>query len=369
MKKTISLILILALCMVAKGDFTFGEPVNLGPTVNSPGAEMGPTISVDGLELYFEFSPAHQNLWNLWVATRPNQQDDWGEPVILGPEINSSSEDGLPQISPDGLELYFYSKRPGGYGGCDIWVTRRSTLSDPWGAAVNLGPPINSSAHEGTATITSDGLEIFFSRSYSAAAGFDLWSARRTTRDEPWGTPSSLGSPVNSSASETAPCISADGLVLLFSSHPDGPYPPGGYGGTDIWITQRRTRNDPWGAPWNPGPPLNTPYWDNCPSISVDGRWLYFSDWHRSSIGQSPKPGGFGIRDLWKAPILPIVDFNGDRIVDAEDMCIMVDHWGTDNSLCDIGPMPWGDGVVDVEDLIVLAEHLFEELPGRPIQP
>jgi hypothetical protein len=39
------------------------------------------------------------------------------------------------------------------------------------------------------------------------------------------------------------------------------------------------------------------------------------------------------------------------------------DNWGTDNSLCDIGPMPSGDGVVDVEDLIVLAEHLFEEVP------
>jgi hypothetical protein len=47
----------------------------------------------------------------------------------------------------------------------------------------------------------------------------------------------------------------------------------------------------------------------------------------------------------------------------------MVDHWGEDYPLCDIGPMPWGDGVVDVEDLIVLAEHLFEQLPGRPIEP
>jgi len=40
----------------------------------------------------------------------------------------------------------------------------------------------------------------------------------------------------------------------------------------------------------------------------------------------------------------------------------MVDHWGSDEQLCDIGPMPWGDGVVDVQDLIVLAEHLFEEV-------
>ena len=58
----------------------------------------------------------------------------------------------------------------------------------------------------------------------------------------------------------------------------------------------------------------------------------------------------------------PIVDFNGDGIVDAADMCIMVDHWGTDYSLCDIGPTPFGDGIVDVEDLKVFADHLFEEV-------
>jgi N-acetylneuraminic acid mutarotase len=59
-------------------------------------------------------------------------------------------------------------------------------------------------------------------------------------------------------------------------------------------------------------------------------------------------------------------DFNGDGIVDATDMCIMVDHWGENYPLCDIGPSPFGDGIVDVQDLIVLAEHLFEEIlpPG-----
>jgi hypothetical protein len=61
----------------------------------------------------------------------------------------------------------------------------------------------------------------------------------------------------------------------------------------------------------------------------------------------------------WAMPI----DFNGDGIVDAADMCIMVDHWGEYYPLCDIGPRPWGDGVVDVQDLIVLAEHLFT-FPG-----
>jgi hypothetical protein len=76
----------------------------------------------------------------------------------------------------------------------------------------------------------------------------------------------------------------------------------------------------------------------------------------------SDRDGGIGDLDIWQAPIIPITDFNGDGIVDAADMCIMIDHWGKDYPLCDIGPMPWGDGVVDVEDLKVLAEHLFEEV-------
>ena len=74
--------------------------------------------------------------------------------------------------------------------------------------------------------------------------------------------------------------------------------------------------------------------------------------------------------ELWQSIFEPFlaawampIDLNGDGIVDAADMCIMVDHWGENYSLCDIGPTPLGDGIVDVEDLTVLAEHLFEEVP------
>ncbi|MBW7991430.1 MAG: hypothetical protein FVQ84_15660 [Planctomycetes bacterium] len=56
-------------------------------------------------------------------------------------------------------------------------------------------------------------------------------------------------------------------------------------------------------------------------------------------------------------------DFNGDGIVDAADMSIIVDHWGENYPLCDIGPAPFGDNIIDVQDLIVLAEYLFTE-PG-----
>ena len=64
---------------------------------------------------------------------------------------------------------------------------------------------------------------------------------------------------------------------------------------------------------------------------------------------------------------VPSPDFNGDGIVDSADMCIMIDHWGEDYPLCDIAPPPFGDGIVEVQDLIILAEHLFEPFP--PVEP
>ncbi len=60
-----------------------------------------------------------------------------------------------------------------------------------------------------------------------------------------------------------------------------------------------------------------------------------------------------GAWDNWQAPIIPMVDFNGDQNVDVNDLRELVDNWGTDKSLYDIGPFAWGDGKVDIEDLKV----------------
>jgi hypothetical protein len=157
-----------------------------------------------------------------------------------------------------------------------------------------------------------------------------------------------LGPTVNSSAQEVDPGISADGQMLFFASNRSG-----GYGDDDIWVTRRATTDDDWGEPVNLGPIINSSGWEDYPNVSADGSTLFFV----SSLSDRWNGG-----DIWQAPIVPIVDFSGDGLVDAADMCIMVDYWGTNESLCDIGPMPWGDGIVDVQDLIVLADHLFEEV-------
>jgi hypothetical protein len=176
--------------------------------------------------------------------------------------------------------------------------------------------------------------------------------ATRRTKDDPWSTPLNLGSIVNSSAIEGDPWISPDGLALFFTS-----LRPGGYGIADLYMVRRATIQDSWDSLMNLGPIVNSTPDQGNPNISADGLMLYLA---------SGRPGGEGDWDLWQVTIEPVIDLNGDGIVDAADMCIVVDHWGENCPLCDIGPMPWGDGAVDVKDLIILAEHLFEEIfpPG-----
>ena len=84
-------------------------------------------------------------VWNLGLLMPAVNADfTWGTPANLGPSINSSSGEGGVCISANGLEFYFTSGRPGGYGGTDLWVMKRSTIEDDWGEPVNLGSPANS---------------------------------------------------------------------------------------------------------------------------------------------------------------------------------------------------------------------------------
>jgi len=156
-----------------------------------------------------------------------------------------------------------------------------------------------------------------------------------------------LGSTVNSGNWDGECGISWDGLALFYGTGRTGIV-----GAVDIWMSTRKTLADPWTVGINLSAVVNSSSNDGTARISPDMRTLYFC---------SDRPGSLGGYDLFEAPIIPLVDFNGDRIVDSADMCVMVEHWHTDYPPCDIGPAPWGDGIVDVEDLKVLAEHLFDD--------
>lgn len=153
--------------------FGFGSPVPLSGPVNSPDyMEAYPNISADGTSLYFMSTRPRGGggSADIWVATRPTPEDDWGTPVALGPTVNSSSWDGFPNISANGLCLLFYSNRPGGYGGLDIWMTTRADSSNPlgFGPPVNLGPVVNTLFYEIAPEMSRDfsapGSTLYFSR-------------------------------------------------------------------------------------------------------------------------------------------------------------------------------------------------------------
>jgi len=362
MKTIFALVLILVICLpvgTANADFTIGTPVNLGPAINSRYIESAPFISPDGLSLLFASDfPEGMVDYDLWVTTRASKEDPWGEPVEIGDAVNTTDTEWHPTITADGLELYFDSDRPGGQGSEDLWVSKRANTTDEWGVPVNLGPVINTPEFEEGATISPDGLVLVWDSDRPGGFGeSDIWMSTRDTRDAPWSAPVNLGPNINTQNLEATAALAPDGRTLFFTAWPWAE----GFGDFDIWMARKPKDANDWSAPVNLGPIVNTEYSEYCPSISSDGTTLYFSDM------PLPRPGGFGMEDLWQASITPVVDLNGDGIVNADDMCVIVDNWGTDNSLCDVGPMPWGDGIVDVEDLIVIAEHLFEEFPPAEI--
>jgi hypothetical protein len=346
----------------ANADFTFGAPVHLGPPINSPYGEGVTCITADDLEMYVStFSkPGGLGDWDIWVLRRETVNDDWGEPENLGLPTNTAGSESNAHLSPDGLEMYFTaSSRPGGYGDYDIWVTRRTTRNDPWAQPENLGAIVNTAGYEHCPRISADGLELYFCSDRSGGYGAeDIWVAKRATRSDPWAEAVNLGPPVNSSASEDFPLLSSDGLLLSISGagwRQTAPR-PGGYGRSDIWLARRASVSDPWGTPVNLGPIMNTSSHDGAGAFSPDGHSLFLG---------SDRPGGLGgvYGDIYQAPILPIVDFNGDGKVDAAEMTVLVANWGQNQPLCDIGPFPWGDGMVDEKDLGVLVESAVSPVP------
>jgi len=331
----------------AKAEIVMSEPANLGPFINDAYDVQESDFSNDGLQLYFAVwnRPDGFGSGDIYMAERETLNSPWQEPVNLGANVNSSGGEIEPSISSDGLELYF-----GSWDDYILRVCTRPSKDAPWSNPVKVGPPVGSyednppigSNDAYGPDISADGLSLYFASSRVNGHGsYDIWVATRPTTGDPWTEPVNLGPNVNSGSYEWAPSISTDGRTLVFSR-----------GLQSIWATTRKSVDDEWGPAVQLG--ISGPGYFFSPALSPDSSTLYF----QAVYGW----GGYGKNDFWQVKFIPMVDFNSDGIIDADDMCIMVDNWHTDNTLCDIAPLPLGDGFVDIQDLIVLAEHLFEEI-------
>jgi hypothetical protein len=271
----------------------WSAPVNLGPTVNSPFGDITPEISKDGLSLYFGSNrPAGFGSTDLWVSRRActdmgDPDCSWGAPVNLGPTINTAGIDAAPHLSRDGHLLYFSSERPGGFGSNDIWVSRRADTHDDlaWEAPVNLGPGVNGGEFDAGPSLRRP--EFYFTSGPSAAGNLDVYVS--LVAGHTFG-PRMLVKELSSAGNELRPSIRFDGREIFVSS--DRTDRPGSMGLQDIWVSTRKSNADAWTLPVNLGPPINTTFLDQQPAISDDGTMLFFA---------SNRPGGSGGADLYVA--------------------------------------------------------------------
>lgn len=280
-----SLFFLFSMAGAAFGEW--GEPVNVGPNVNSSWFEYYPSISADGTKLYYTRRdwPGGFGGDDIWISTWDGTE--WGVPVNAGPNVNSEWRDLSPSISSDGTKLYFVSwGRPGGHGLYDIWV---STWEDTmWGPALNVGPNVNTLYIEWSVNISFGGKKLYFASDRPGSYGdTDIWVSEWDSVNNEWGSASNLGFNVNTGGREYWSSISSDDTRLYFAywmvGHPD------------IFVSE--WQDTVWGPRVNLGPPVNTDVWENGPSISADGTKLYFASRFR--------PGGEGEYDIWVSEWIP----------------------------------------------------------------
>jgi len=276
----------------------WSAPVHLAAPVNSSARELGAELSPDGLSLYFGSDrPGGAGDVDIWAVRRECLDCAWGAAVNIV-NINSLKSDGGPAFSPDGHLLFFGSGRDFGHGGDDIWMTHRENTDDDlgWEAPINLGSGVNTSSQETSPAyvpaLNAGGSNLYFVRGTTLAA-FDIYEAR-VNRDGEVLTPGTPVTELNDPlAVDGDPTVSHNGKEVFFWSQRLG-----GYGLSDIWVATRRNAHDPWSAPENVGPDINTVGADVTPALSHDGRTLFWS------VGFAAR-GGLGLTDIWMSTRTP----------------------------------------------------------------
>ena len=270
----------------------WSAPVNLGLMVNSPFLDGGPTVSKDGLTLYFHSTrPEGFGAQDIWVSQRPTRDALWRAPTNLGSPINTGRMESVPALSRDEHWLFFNSDRPGSLGSGDIWASWRANVHDDfgWHPPINLGEGVNSVFNEvGAGYFENDdaGIPVLFFGSTRpgglGGVGTDIYVSQLV--NGAFG-PAILVPELSSPQLDARPTPRFDGLELFLGSARVGTL-----GGLDLWVTTRNTTGEAWSAPVNLGAVVNTASGDQQPYISSDRQLLFFG---------SDRPGGFGGLDLY----------------------------------------------------------------------
>ncbi|HRC93453.1 MAG TPA: OmpA family protein [Tenuifilaceae bacterium] len=157
-------------------DGSWGHPLKLHPAINSEkSSEKQPSISPDGQMLYFVSNrPGGLGGFDIWVSVK-NPNEVWGNAVNLGQPVNSPGNEQSPFIHFDNKTLYFSSNDHIGMGGQDIFVSHL-TDSGKWSEPLNLGYPINTCKNEEGLVVNAIGKTAYYSSNYIPDKGMDIYT-------------------------------------------------------------------------------------------------------------------------------------------------------------------------------------------------
>jgi peptidoglycan-associated lipoprotein len=178
----------------------WGEPMPLPATINTEDNEGASVLTKKGDILFFTRCPREKKTnigCDIFYANK--QGDGWkkAEKVVLKPDGADSLSCGHPTIDMSGNLMIFASDLPGGQGGKDLWYTEFNKRDKVWGEPINLGPTINTSGDEMFPHLTDKKMLYFSSTGHSGMGGLDIFKAEHAA-DKTWENVENLKYPLNS---------------------------------------------------------------------------------------------------------------------------------------------------------------------------
>lgn len=188
-------------------------PQKISENINTMEHEASVALSADGNELIIYKDDVGDG--NLYVSHFNGAE--WSKPEKLSNNVNSTYDESHASISSDGSTLYFSSNRPGGFGGYDIFISKRLPNGE-WSLAQNAGSVINTSEDESGPFIHPDGSTLYFSsKGHNSMGGYDLFFTILKD-DGTFTRPENMGYPINSIDDDVFYVLSADGKRAYYST-------------------------------------------------------------------------------------------------------------------------------------------------------
>jgi tetratricopeptide (TPR) repeat protein len=186
--------------------------------LNDEPSKGGISISQDGEWLLFAGNFSRQGFGDFDIYMSTATPQGWSDPYNLGENINTEFWESSPSISPDKQTLYFSSNRPGGFGGKDLYVSHRQP-NGSWGVAENMGENFNTAADDLAPFIHSDNQTLYFtSGGHPGYGGSDIYVSRKGP-DGQWTVPENLGYPINTIGDEGSMMVTADGKTAYYAAN------------------------------------------------------------------------------------------------------------------------------------------------------